>query len=100
MLSLLARLRSLPEGRTVYALTSINRLCLLSEDMTDENPRMPAWHVIVYAPSPDRYAVEYLLPDHAAPWPGAMVRGEAESEDEIVKMIVAAMEKSEGWKSS
>jgi hypothetical protein len=43
------------------------------------------------------YFVEYLMPQRVAPWPNAYVRGEARSEDSAVQMIVAAIEKSEGW---
>lgn len=44
------------------------------------------------------YAIEALLPEWAAPWPAAYVRGEAQTEDEAVERIVTAMTVSEGWK--
>ncbi|MFA5194013.1 MAG: hypothetical protein WC740_25170 [Verrucomicrobiia bacterium] len=93
MLDLIARLRTLPDDRRVYGLTSHERLCLIAED-TYKSP----WFVIVWALDKRNYSVEYLMPDDVAPWPGAYVRGEACSEDDAVQMILAAMEKSGGWK--
>jgi hypothetical protein len=92
MLSLIARLRALPDERRVFGLTSHLRLCLLAED-TYKSP----WHVIVSALDSRNYTVEYLMPQAIAPWPHAYVRGEARSENEAVQMILTAMEKSEGW---
>jgi hypothetical protein len=92
MLGILARLRGLPDERRVYGLTSHHRLCLLSED-TYRSP----WFVIISALNNRNYYIEYLMPPHVAPWPHARVRGEAESEDQAVEMILTAMEMSEGW---
>lgn len=92
MLDLMARLRALPDSRQVYGLTSHHQLCLLAAD-TSESP----WFVIICALNKGNYFIEYLMPDDVAPWPRAYVRGEARSEDDAVKMVVTAMEKSEGW---
>ena len=92
MLALLTRLRALSDGRRVYGLTSLYRLCLLADDSW-QTP----WFVIVSALGTRNYYVEYLMPERAAPWPRAYVRGEARSEDEAVQMILTAMDKSEGW---
>ena len=92
MLKLLARVRTLPSERRLFGLTSHYRLCLLSED-TYTSP----WFVIIWALDSRNYFVEYLMPEHVAPWPHAYVRGEARSEDDAVRMIVTAMEKSGGW---
>jgi hypothetical protein len=73
-------------------LTSLYRLCLLAED-TWKSP----WFVIVSALDRQNYIVEYLMPEAIAPWPHAYVRGEPRSEEEAVKLILTAMEKSEGW---
>jgi len=43
------------------------------------------------------YFIEYLMPEHVAPWAHAYVRGTALSEDDAVRMILTAMEKSGGW---
>ena len=94
MLDLLERLRGLPNERRVYGLTSVDRLCLLAEDTSAS-----IWYVIISALDEGewRYFVEYLMPQHSAPWPVAMVRGEARNEDDAVQMIITAMENSEGW---
>jgi hypothetical protein len=92
MLALMERLRAVPYEKPVYGLTSIGRLVLLSKDSS-----IPPWHVVIYAVNKKRYAVECYLHEDEAPWPGAYVRGEAESEDEILPMILSAMERSRGW---
>ena len=92
MLSLLARLRALPDERPVWGLTSHYRLCLLAE-----NSSATPWFVILAALDMRNFYIEYLMPEHVAPWPNAYVRGEARSVDDAIRMIVTAMEKSEGW---
>jgi len=92
MLALLARLRALPDKRQVWGLTSHYHLCFLSQDAS-ETSRL----VVVSALDRRNYFIEYLVPERLAPWPNAYIRGEARSEDEAVKMILIAMEKSEGW---
>ena len=92
MLDLISRLRSLPDERPVFGRTSLHRLGLLAED-TSESP----WFVIISANDKQNYFVEYLMTKALAPWRNAYVRGEAHSEDEAVKMILIAMERSEGW---
>jgi hypothetical protein len=92
MLDLIARLRAVPDERTVYGLTSLYRLCLLADD-TWKSP----WFVIISALDKRNYHVEYLMPENVAPWPRAYVRGEARSEDEALQMIMTAMENSKGW---
>ena len=92
MLSLLSRLRALPDDRQVWGLTSHHWLCLLATDSW-ETP----WFVKVLALSDRNYRIEYLMPERVAPWPKAYVAGEPRSEDEAVQMIQTAMEKSEGW---
>ncbi|TAK94548.1 MAG: hypothetical protein EPO07_16570 [Verrucomicrobia bacterium] len=93
MLDLIARLRALPNERHVFGLTSHHRLCLLATD-TYRSP----WFVIISALDKRNYFVEYLMPEHIAPWPHAYVKGEASSEEAAIQMIVAAIEKSEGWR--
>jgi len=90
MLDLLARLRELPDERRVYGLTSHYRLCLLAAD------RSP-WFVIVSALDKGNYFIEYRMAESAALGPHASVKGKAHSESEAVRMILMAMEKSEGW---
>lgn len=92
MLILLARLRALPDERQIYGLTSHYHLCLLSQD-TYTSP----WFVKVTAMDEWMYVIEYLMPKDEAPWPYAYVRGEAQSPDLAIRMIITAMEKSGGW---
>lgn len=94
MLGIIARLRALPDERQLYGLTSHHRLCLLAQD-TSRSP----WFVIVSTLDSRNYYVEYLMPGRIAPWPHAYVKGEAQSEDGAVQMIVTAIERSEGWSS-
>jgi hypothetical protein len=91
MLSLIANLRALPDEREVWALTSHYHMRLLSSD-TYRSP----WYVSVIAIG-DQYSVEYRMPERLAPWPGAQVRGEADTEQEAVTMVMRAMDLSEGW---
>ena len=92
MLELIARLRTLPDQRRIWGLTSHHRLCLLAR-----NTAASPWYVIVAALDPMKYFIEYLMPPAIAPWPTAYVRGEADSEEEAVKMVITAMEMSNGW---
>jgi hypothetical protein len=93
MISLIARLRALPDQRHVYGLTSLSRLVLLAEDVWTS-----PWFVIISALDERNYFIEYLMPKTIAPWLEATVRGTATSEDEALRLINIAMEKSEGWR--
>jgi hypothetical protein len=94
MLDLIARIRALPDEKRVFGLTSHHRLCLLAED-SYQSP----WFVLIWALDKRNYFVEYRMPHDIAPWPQAFVRGQAQSEEDAVRMIVIAMEKSGGWKN-
>src|SRR6476660_3789602 len=65
MLSLLARLRALPDDRRVWGLTSHYQLVLLAAD-SYQTP----WLVIVGVLDERNYFIEYLMPNEVAPWPG------------------------------
>jgi hypothetical protein len=93
MLDLMSRLQALPDEQRVFGLTSHFRLCLLAKD-----DYVSPWLVIISALDKHNYFIEYLMPDNVAPWPGAYVRGQANSEDDAVRMIMIAMEKSGGWR--
>src|SRR5262245_21261336 len=92
MLSLLARLRALPNERRVWGLTSHYRLGLHASN-SYETPCF----VTAFGLDARNYLIEYLMPERVAPWPHAYVTGQACSEDEAVQMILTGMEKSEGW---
>jgi hypothetical protein len=100
MLSLIKRLREIPDDRQVWGLTSHSRLCLLAQDEIFKNDVFRPWYVVFVAGSTNEYYVEYRMPESIAPWPNAYVRGEARSEDEAVEMILTAMERSGGWAKS
>lgn len=94
MISLIQRLRALPDVRQVYGLTSGRELCLLAQDMQSA----PCFVKIgAVSKRMSMYFIEYLVPPHKAPWPQAYVTGMASSEDEAVQMILLGMEKSGGW---
>jgi class 3 adenylate cyclase len=92
LLSLLARLRALPDDRAVYGLTSHYHLGFHAED----NYQSPCF-VVIRALDRRNYFIEYRMPERMAPWPHAYVKGTARSEEDAVRMILTAMEKSEGW---
>ncbi len=93
MLDLIARLRELPDDRTVFGLTSHQRLILLPED-TYQSP----WFVIISASDTRNYLIEYLMPKRITPWKrSAYIRREACSKDEALEMIIKALNKCEGW---
>ncbi len=70
MLSLLPRLEAALAGKTVWATTSHDRLCLSPREDAE-----PVWLVTVQAVSWGGFEVRYLLPEADAPWVGAMVEG-------------------------
>lgn len=94
MLRLVELLLAAPDERRVYALASSDRLCLLSRNAI----RSP-WFVVVTGDGAGGYQVQYLMPQRLAPWPNAYVGGEARSAPEAVRMILTAMDRSEGWLS-
>jgi hypothetical protein len=95
MLSLLARLRALHDPRQIWGLTSNDHLCLLARN----DPTSPRF-VTIAATNTRHYFIEYLMPQRLAPWPNAIVCGEAHTEDTALQMILTAMEKSEGWSTN
>jgi hypothetical protein len=92
MLELIAALRSHSDPRQAWGLTSHYRLCLLARD-TYTSP----WYVIIGALDRRNFFVEYLMPERSSPWPGAHVKGEARALEDAVKMVLTAMDLSEGW---
>ena len=98
MLDLIGRLRSLPDDRHVFVMTSMDRLCLMARP--EGSPGGSPWFVRIWALDKRNYRIEYLMPKPLAPWPWAHVTGTASSEDEAVQMVLTAMERSEGWTQS
>lgn len=93
MLHLIERLEASSDEREAWGLTSLYSLCLLP---ADEN--QSAQYVRVIATT-GHYCIEYRMPGDIAPWPDACVKGETSSEDEALRMIVLAMDRSGGWAS-
>lgn len=93
MISLLERLRALPDSRRIYGLTADYELCFLAQD----SQTAPAFVKVSTVGLP-LYFIEYLMPQRSAPWPQqAYVTGMTDSEEEAVKMVLIGMAKSEGW---
>lgn len=92
MLDLLAALRGYPNPRQMWGLTSHYRLCLLAQ-----NTYIAPWYVIIAALDHRNFSIEYLMPEKNAPWAGAYVKGEAQSLEAAVAMVLIAMDRSEGW---
>lgn len=97
MISLIQRLRALPDERQVYGLTSERTLCLLALD-TQSAPCLVKVHAV--SKRMNMYFIDYLMPQRNAPWPQAYITGTANSEDEAVEMILIGMDKSGGWSST
>ena len=91
MLSLLGKLRELPDDCQAWGLTSHFALWLLNEDRGDS----VCWVRVVARFN--EYSIEYRMPDATAPWPEAYVSGRARSEAQAVQMIRTAMLCSGGW---
>jgi hypothetical protein len=70
MLDIIARLRSLPDERRIFGLTSHYHLGLHAED-SPESPRL----VDICALDKHNYFVEYRIPDRFAPWPNCLREG-------------------------
>lgn len=92
ILSVIERMRSMPDDRSAFGLTSHARLVLLAEDTY-----LSPWYVIVAALDSQNWFIEFRMPESSAPWPGAYVRGECRTLDDAVRMIATAMERSGGW---
>jgi hypothetical protein len=92
MLELLGRLQDLPIEESLYGLTSHNRLCLLAEDEYSA-----ACFIRISALDEQNYAIEYLMPERISPWPYAYVRGETDSLEKAIEMLLTGIKRSEGW---
>ncbi|MFD0894402.1 hypothetical protein KBB96_07055 [Luteolibacter ambystomatis] len=92
MLGLIHRLRALNDPRRVHGRTSHFMLCLLATDHSLAPP-----HVTIHVNNGNGFRIDYLMPAHTAPWPGARVTAEAWTEDEALGMVLEAMDLSGGW---
>ena len=92
MLRLLPMLREACGNRAVWGLTSLTHLWLLAVD--DWRSR---WLVRITAFPGNGFRVSFRMPDADAPWPDAMVDGEARDERHACELTLIAMRESGGW---
>ena len=95
VLSMLEGLQKSPLERSVYCLTSLARICLLSQDDFST-----PWWIIVSALGTEDYAIDCHMPQELQPWKHSRVRTEARSTGEAVATVIEAMEYSKGWDDS
>ena len=86
-LALIERLRDFPDDRTVYGLTSVDRLCLLSQD-----DYTTPWWVVITSHGIDDFRIECRLPQEQAPWRGAQILGKTKDLGKAVEMVVKMLE--------
>ncbi|HIB67112.1 MAG TPA: hypothetical protein EYO33_18885 [Phycisphaerales bacterium] len=91
-LALIERLREFPDERTVYGLTSVDRLCLLSQD-----DYTTPWWVVITSHGIDDFRIECRLPQEQAPWRGAQILGRTKDLGKAVEMVVKGLILSRGW---
>jgi hypothetical protein len=92
MVTFLAHLAPLFEGRDIWGLTSHYHLVLLAED-----DYRSAWLVRVIAQPGLGYEIRYRWSDGDAPWNEAQVSGFAATVEDAVRMVGVAMTRSRGW---
>ena len=92
MLSLLPLLDDLCRTQHAWGLTSLAHLWLLSEDAWTSR-----WHVCITACPGEGYRIRYRMPETRAPWPDAVVDGQARDEAHACQLIAIAMRESGGW---
>jgi len=93
-LAVIERLRALPDDRLVYGLTSVDRLCLLSQD-----DYTTPWWVVLTSHSARDFTVECRMPADQAPWRSAKITGKTEDLSKAVEMLVESLKVSRGWNS-
>ena len=92
MRALLAELRADGSGQCAFGMTHMHVLGLRAID--DE--RAPEL-VSIRAVHENLYHIEYVIPEHLAPWIPAWLRGEPTSTVEAADMVQKAMKLSGGW---
>lgn len=92
MLNLISELKNYASPVTVWGLTSLNRLCLLS----DNDSRSP-WYIIIFAKDPSSYVVEYLKHGEGRPLDESYAREEVNTLEAAVRLIQMAIKNTGGW---
>jgi hypothetical protein len=80
---------------TIWALTSLHRLVLLTQDDWKSK-----WYIIVSCFSDKEIHFEYLIPDEKHPWPDARVSGTANSLNNAKEYLLIAMKETNGWQNN
>ena len=88
-------LRLQPFDSTVYALSSMDRLCLLSQNYWDT-----PWWVLVECTSREGYKITADIPTELTPWSGAQYFGERECPELAAEDAVKAMLATRGWEAT
>ncbi len=88
---LILALREPPFDRTVYALSSMDRLCLLSQNYWDT-----PWWVRVSC-RPGGFRVSAYIPTDLEPWNGAEYVGTENDPGLAAHFVVQALEATRGW---
>jgi len=92
MLLLIERINELFKDTELWGETSHSTLIV-----QQKNCPPGVWSVYVAADGFGNYSIEYLLPTAAQPWPGAFVRGGAETLKKAEHYLLIAMHESGCW---
>lgn len=95
MLSLLGALASADFEHTIFALTSVDRVCFLSQDDYSS-----PWWIIVTPRHFEEYKIECRIPTESRPWRSATLLSNECSASDACSTIVAALEYCGGWDDS
>jgi hypothetical protein len=98
LLNVIRRLTELTDSKRAYVSVGENgSVKLVAQDVANiEESYLVSFSILTF----DNYFsahVSYRVPDHAAPWNNAYVHTSAHSEDDLVQMILKAIDLSEGW---
>ena len=95
MRSLLAKLASADFECTVFTLTSVDRVCLLSQD----DYSTPWWVIITSFPE-EEFKIECRIPRSIRPWLSATLVSEESSADKACETVLQARRYCRGWDAS
>ena len=95
LVALLEHLSGVRCSRKVYALSSMDRLCLLSQDYWDT-----PWWIRVTCREPDGYDVRCHIPTLKSPWKGAEFSSYTESASLASDYVLAGLDACGGWDRS
>ena len=79
----------------IWALTSLHRLVLLTQDNWKSK-----WYIIISCFNDKEIYFEYLIPAEKHPWPDAKVTGTANSLNQAKEYLLIAMRETDGWQDN